>query len=276
MQPQNWRNRDGRYQANQNSGRDQDTRGREYREPWRNQDQEMESRWAERNLDAGSGERHDFRGPERGYYQRTDYEDFSTRGSSAYDEATMHGGYAYGSQLNRGRSNDRSTFDRMGPTFDNRGYEQGRHIPSARYNERGYVSGDESSLKYSDRDYNPGYNSIYDRGVDMPGGRFHGKGPKGYMRSDERIREDVCECLSGGHIDASDIEVTVQDGEVTLSGFVMDRRTKRMAEELLDQVRGIKNTENKLRVQTQGGEDFGQNEKRPLEMKKHDPKRATA
>src|SRR5687767_13700993 len=53
--------------------------------------------------------------------------------------------------------------------------------------------------------------------------RFFGKGPKGYKRSDDRIREDVCDVLSEGWIDASDIEVRVSDSEVTLIGFVTDR-----------------------------------------------------
>jgi hypothetical protein len=264
MQPQNWRNRDERLKGNQN-------------EPSRwDRDQEMEGRWAERNLDDDRRGRRDLGGPARGYQLSSEYEDFSTRGSSAYDDATARGGHGYGSQLDRGRSDERGTFDRVGPTFEARGYQQGRFVPSGQYGPRGYVSGDESSLKYSDRTYNPGFNSIYDRGADMPGGRFYGKGPKGYKRSDERIREEVCECLSNGHIDASEIEVTVQDGEVTLSGFVMDRRSKRLAEELLDDVRGVSDVDNKLKVKTLGGEDYGQKEKLPVETKKQDPKRAMA
>ena len=40
------------------------------------------------------------------------------------------------------------------------------------------------------------------RGMNRP---FPGKGPKGYVRSDERIHEEVAELLSQGHLDASGI-----------------------------------------------------------------------
>src|SRR6187431_1632181 len=50
-----------------------------------------------------------------------------------------------------------------------------------------------------------------------------GKGPKGYKRPDHRIREDVCDRLSDDdELDASEITVTVKDGEVTLEGTVND------------------------------------------------------
>jgi osmotically-inducible protein OsmY len=53
-------------------------------------------------------------------------------------------------------------------------------------------------------------------------GPHWGKGPKGYKRSDDRIREEVCECISQqGHVDASEVEVRVQGGEVTLTGTVV-------------------------------------------------------
>jgi len=141
--------------------------------------------------------------------------------------------------------------ERMGPAFDERGYMQGRYIPGARYDERGFASGDESSMKY-DRQWHSGphggYRSIYSgMGEDR---ELIGKGPKGYKRSDERIREEVCECLSRGHLDASDIEVAVQDGEVQLSGTVVDRRSKRLAEDLLEHVNGVKDIANQLKVKS--------------------------
>jgi len=80
---------------------------------------------------------------------------------------------------------------------------------------------------------------------------FVGKGPKGYARSDERIREEICELLSVGYLDASDIEVVVVDGEVNLSGTVADRRTKRLAEEIVDSAQGVKDIENRLKVKAQ-------------------------
>ena len=76
-----------------------------------------------------------------------------------------------------------------------------------------------------------------------------GKGPSGYMRSDERIREMVCEALTEDHnVDASNIEVTVKSGDVTLAGTVDDRMQKRMAEDCVEQVAGVKDVQNQLRV----------------------------
>jgi hypothetical protein len=81
-------------------------------------------------------------------------------------------------------------------------------------------------------------------------GRFTGRGPKGYTRSDDRIREDVSDRLEQhGEIDASEIEVRVSMGEVTLEGIVEDRRTKRMAEDLVENCPGVKQVHNRLRVQ---------------------------
>nr|WP_298726826.1 BON domain-containing protein [uncultured Steroidobacter sp.] len=76
-----------------------------------------------------------------------------------------------------------------------------------------------------------------------------GRGPKGYLRSDERIREDVCEALtSDAEVDASNIEVTVEDREVTLSGAVDSRAQKRRAEDLTESVSGVTQVNNNLRV----------------------------
>ena len=79
--------------------------------------------------------------------------------------------------------------------------------------------------------------------------RRRGKGPKGYRRSDERIREDVNDQLSEGYLDASEVEVTVVNGVVTLSGTVNSRSDKRRAEDIADDVRGVTNVENRLRVE---------------------------
>jgi osmotically-inducible protein OsmY len=78
---------------------------------------------------------------------------------------------------------------------------------------------------------------------------FRGRGPKGYRRSDERIRESVCEYLTEDpRLDASDIEVQVKDGEVTLTGFVQNRRAKWYAEDLAEACSGGAEVHNRLRV----------------------------
>ena len=78
---------------------------------------------------------------------------------------------------------------------------------------------------------------------------FRGRGPKGYRRSDERIREDVNDRLTDHqYLDASDIDVAVKEGEVTLSGKVFDRTDKRLAEDVAESVTGVKNVQNNLRT----------------------------
>jgi len=85
-------------------------------------------------------------------------------------------------------------------------------------------------------------------------GPYVGRGPKGYVRSDQRIYEDVCERLMRfGHVDATDIEVQVNRGEVTLEGWVNDRPQKRLAEDLADGVPGVLDVHNMLRIRRQAG-----------------------
>jgi hypothetical protein len=127
-----------------------------------------------------------------------------------------------------------------------------------------------------------GYGQSYGGGYGQPGGygmgggRFggmdlgesrrmmrRGRPPKGYTRSDERIREDVNDMLSDHPwVDASEVEVRVQEGIVTLTGTVEDRDTKRTIEDLAHEARGVKDVQNQLRVQSQdelrtGREDGG-------------------
>ncbi|MDQ3950889.1 MAG: BON domain-containing protein, partial [Gemmatimonadota bacterium] len=78
---------------------------------------------------------------------------------------------------------------------------------------------------------------------------FFGRGPRGYRRSDERIREDINDRLTWHpDIDASDVEVRVENGEVTLSGVVEDRRAKRLAADIADEVAGVEDVHNQLKV----------------------------
>lgn len=87
------------------------------------------------------------------------------------------------------------------------------------------------------------------------GGRHSGKGPRNYQRSDERIRDEVCERLAcSGEVDASDIDIQVRDGEVTLAGRVASRFEKREAEDLAESVWGVKEIHNQLRVGAPGEE----------------------
>jgi hypothetical protein len=81
------------------------------------------------------------------------------------------------------------------------------------------------------------------------GRRKRNRGPKGYTRSDERINEDLSDRLMQiDEIDSSDIEVKVNDGNVTLSGTVCDRQCKYEVEELADSIPGVKDVSNNLRI----------------------------
>ena len=76
-----------------------------------------------------------------------------------------------------------------------------------------------------------------------------GKGPKGYVRSDERLKEDISEKLLRDHaIDASDITVEAKNGAVTLTGSVDNRRLKHYVEDLVEDCTGVRDIDNRLTV----------------------------
>lgn len=125
----------------------------------------------------------------------------------------------------------------------------GRSNTGAAYSsneEEGYTQ--DMGREHSDRkgSRNPG----------MTGGSHRGKGPKNYERSQDRMREDVCERLTDdAMIDASNMEVRVENNEVVLSGTVRNREEKRRAEDLAEAVAGVRNVENRLRVEPSSGSD---------------------
>jgi hypothetical protein len=104
----------------------------------------------------------------------------------------------------------------------------------------GYPSGDD-----------PSRGSQYGQHRGSGQGSFAGRGPKGYQRSDERIREEVSELLTRDpDVDPGDVEVTVTGGEVTLTGTVDSRHTKRRIEDLLEDISGVKELNNQIRVKS--------------------------
>ena len=140
---------------------------------------------------------------------------------------------------------DEMRLRRSGPGYR---YSGQRYPGTPLYGQAGPVNRGDPGL----RGY--GFREAY-RG-DAPGLRradHRGRGPKNYTRSDDRILEDVNDILSDdGHIDASDIEVEVRDGEVTLSGTVSSRFAKRHAEDLAERMSGVRNCQNNLRVVSGG------------------------
>ena len=105
--------------------------------------------------------------------------------------------------------------------------------------------GDETDLGgYSGARRRAGYG-----GFDTGRPNFAGLGSKNYKRSDTRIEEDVHEALMHDpHLDATDIDVAVTDGEVTLSGEVADRAARRRAEECVERCAGVREIHNELKA----------------------------
>jgi hypothetical protein len=69
------------------------------------------------------------------------------------------------------------------------------------------------------------------------------------MRADEHLRDEVCSRLEQAReLDTSDLEVSVTNGEVTLTGSVPVRPMKYAIEDLCDHVDGVVEIHNQLRV----------------------------
>lgn len=119
-----------------------------------------------------------------------------------------------------------------------------------------------------------GYGSSYSGGMGSfsgglggrsESGRHTGRGPKNWQRSDDRIREEVNERLTDHpEIDATEIDVQVKNGEVTLTGTVDERRAKRLAEDIAEEISGVKEVHNQLRVQS--GSTTGSQRQQGTEM----------
>ncbi len=76
-----------------------------------------------------------------------------------------------------------------------------------------------------------------------------GRGPQGYRRTDARISEDAHDRLTDDpRVDATNIQVSVKDGEVTLTGTVADRAAKHRAEHCVEDIPGVGHVQNNLRV----------------------------
>jgi osmotically-inducible protein OsmY len=179
-----------------------------------------------------------------------------------------HGGYSSGnySGSNYGRSDYGSGRSEYGSgrsdsnwgrsSYGNRDYDRGD------YRGRDYGRGDSEERSWWDRTTDEVSSWFGDEEAQRRRERdrvqsYRGKGPKNYSRSDDRIKEDINDRLSDDpFVDASDIDVTVTNGEVTLTGSVDHRSTKRRAEDLAEAVSGVKNVENRLRVMQNTGSQY--------------------
>lgn len=78
---------------------------------------------------------------------------------------------------------------------------------------------------------------------------FIGIGPKGYVRSDKSIEDEVCKLLARDqYLDPSDIVVRVMNGVVLLSGIVNEREERILAERIVGHVSGVEDIENDISV----------------------------
>lgn len=188
------------------------------------------------------------------------------RGMSAYDNFETH---------ERNRNPSRYSSLDENPTGMRRAFEKGLERSQTSKERFGYPSNMESWNHRGDYDryeYNSGVGRMghpewrsadYDNEAFMGGSygegslergydarpSYAGKGPKGYKRSDERIKEDVCETLARNpRIDASDIEVKVEDACVMLSGTVPSKEIKRAAEMSIENLPGVEDVKNEIRI----------------------------
>jgi osmotically-inducible protein OsmY len=82
-----------------------------------------------------------------------------------------------------------------------------------------------------------------------PGGSRSGQAPQFHRRSDDKIHAEIWELLTNNaDLNASEIELHVESGEVTLTGIVDSRDAKWLTEDLVTSVTGVREVNNRLRV----------------------------
>jgi osmotically-inducible protein OsmY len=221
-----------RYERDRYRSRDEDRFGRDRSDHGRGSDDGYIARRGFGNEAAGYDRNRGYGGDrEREFGDSAGY----GTGGSAPDRRDVVGEDRRWSGTSYGRDSDRPDTGSFGR--GSRDYSE----------ERGFFerAGDEVRSWFGDED------ADRRREVDVRRGEHHrGRGPKGYQRSDERIREDVNDRLTDDpHIDASEIDVSVSNREVTLSGTVGSRFEKRHAEDLAETVSGVTHVQNNLRVQ---------------------------
>lgn len=235
--------------SNQNRSRGSSRNSRQERQDWYDRDP----------MDERSGYRDENPEDYRGYNERTaerqfssterpgDYEDYRYRSSESYRPSDYNeSSYDYTSrgqnQNYMGSSEYREELDRQYPRQRSQG-SYGQSYNTNTNNPQGYGP----NYNQSGLGYNQSYRDRSDTSETR--GSFSGRGPKGYKRSDERIKEEVNEMLTRhSSIDADEIEVEVKEGEVTLTGSVPERRMKHLAEDVAEQCWGVKDVTNNLRV----------------------------
>ncbi len=85
-------------------------------------------------------------------------------------------------------------------------------------------------------------------GIWLVPGPYSGLGPVSYDASDPLGQDVYSRLAQHGHVDATHIEIVIDNGEVLLEGSVDSETTKRMAEEAVRNVAGVKQVQNLLQV----------------------------
>jgi osmotically-inducible protein OsmY len=74
---------------------------------------------------------------------------------------------------------------------------------------------------------------------------------------DAAMLRTICARLaSDADVDANEIEVSVHDGHVVLAGMVPSQQARRDAEAIAESTRGVREVENRLKVEEHGTEPF--------------------
>ena len=199
-----------------------------------------------------------------GHYGGFANEGFPGQGNYGGNRGFSNQGYS-GPRFNQGSTGQSRGFSGQGG-WNQGGWNQGGWGQSGpNYGQtfgQGYAGGDEAAQGSSGQ----GFGNQGDRGQTSgsrgytggyQGRGFAGRGPKGYQRSDERIKEQISERLmDDDDVDASEITLEVKNGEATLTGTVRSREEKRAAEEIAEQSPGVRDVQNHLRVtqQTSSGQ----------------------
>lgn len=170
-------------------------------------------------------------------------------------EFTEEGGERAQDLTNRGERRARHWGQRTGRRMERAGREMEQRSAGGPGYGSSYGAGYGPGYGYSGMQGETSYR--HERGPEQS--PYMGRGPKGYRRSNERIHEDVCEELTYADLDARTIEVSVDDGEVTLEGTVSRREWKRMAEDVIEELPGVRDIHNRIRVQTA---ELGEEERR--------------
>lgn len=91
--------------------------------------------------------------------------------------------------------------------------------------------------------------------------------PRHYRRSDERVREEICERLADdARLDVTDVSVDVKEGRVMLEGTVPERRMKYVIEDTAAECLGANDVENRIRVRAHAASYHGEESGSTSEM----------